>query len=365
VGFLLENAILEGSMDKMRVAILGATGMVGQRFIEALIDHPFFEVGTLVASAKREGGKYIETGRWKLETPLPERIGEIKLIAPDAKKIASSGVRIAFSALPSDAATELETDLAKRGIAVFSNTASHRMDRDVPLLVPEVNHETIDMVEGKKGYIVTNANCSTTGLVLPLKVIQPLGIRRVFVATYQAVSGAGYPGVPSLDILANTVPYIGKEEEKMQIETKKILGTYVSSDRQVQDARFEIHASCVRIPVIDGHLEAVEVEVDKPRNETGVVELFERFEPPEVVKKLPTAPQKPVIYRREQDRPQHRYDVNAGEPAKSAWGMAVSVGRVRVIENFVRFIILSHNTRRGAAPGSVLNAELAYKAGYL
>jgi aspartate-semialdehyde dehydrogenase len=349
----------------LKVAILGATGMVGQRFIEALIDHPFFEVGTLVASAKREGGKYVETGRWKLETPLPENVGEMKLVAPEAEKVAASGVRIAFSALPSDVATDLETDLAKSGVAVFSNTASHRMDKEVPLLVPEVNHETIDMIAGKKGYIVTNANCSTTGLVLPLKVVQPLGIKRVFVATYQAISGAGYPGVPSLDILANVIPYIGKEEEKIQIEAKKILGVYDSSAKTVRDAGFEVHASCVRIPAVDGHLEAVEVEVEKPRSEKEVVELFESFESPEAVKGLHTAPIKPVIYRHEPDRPQHRYDVNAGEPAKSAWGMAVSVGRVRVIDNYVRFVIISHNTRRGAAPGSVLNAELANKKGYL
>ncbi|UCB45622.1 MAG: aspartate-semialdehyde dehydrogenase [Spirochaetota bacterium] len=352
-------------MAKIKVAILGATGMVGQRFIEALIDHPFFEVGALVASAKREGGKYVETDRWRLETPLPENIGEMKLVAPDAEKVVSSGVRIAFSALPSDVATELETDLAKSGVAVFSNTASHRMDSEVPLIVPEVNYETIDMIVGKKGYIVTNANCSTTGLVLPLKVVQPLGIKRVFVATYQAISGAGYPGVPSLDILANVIPYIGKEEEKMQIESKKILGVYDSSARTVRDADFEVHASCVRIPAVDGHLEAVEVEVEKPRSEKEVVELFESFESPDVVKGLPTAPVKPVIYRHEPDRPQHRYDVNAGEPAKSAWGMAVSVGRVRVIENYIRFVVISHNTRRGAAPGSVLNAELAHKKGYL
>lgn len=352
-------------MAKIRAAILGATGMVGQRFIEALMDHPYFEVSALVASAKREGGKYADTDRWKLETTLPERIGKMKLIAPDADKIASAGVRIAFSALPSDVATQLETDLAAKRIAVFSNTASHRMDPDVPLLVPEVNHQTIEMVSGKKGFIVTNANCSTTGLVVPLKVLQPLGIRRVFVATYQAISGAGYPGVPSLDILANVIPYIGKEEEKMQKEAKKILGAYDPDSKKVRNADFEVHPSCVRIPAVDGHLEAVEVEVTEKRSEEEIVDLFESFESPAEVRDLPTAPVKPVIYRFEPDRPQHRYDVNAGEPCQRAWGMAVTVGRVRVMGNFVRFILLSHNTRRGAAPGSVLNAELAYKKGYL
>lgn len=356
---------MEVTMAMMRAAILGATGMVGQRFIEALIDHPYFEVSALVASARREGGKYVDTGRWKLETPLPERVGELKLISPDADKIASTGVRIAFSALPSDVATQLETDLAANGIAVFSNTASHRMDQQVPLLVPEVNPETVEMVSGKRGFIVTNANCSTTGLVLPLKVLQPLGIRRVFVATYQAISGAGYPGVPSLDILANVIPYIGKEEEKMQGEAKKILGVYDTATKRVKNADFEVHASCVRVPAVDGHLEAVEVEVAEKRSEEEIVDLFENFESPAEVLDLPTAPKRPVIYRREPDRPQHRYDVNAGEPCERAWGMAVSVGRVRVMGSFVRFILLSHNTRRGAAPGSVLNAELAYQKGYL
>ena len=352
-------------MAKLKAAILGATGMVGQRFIEALIDHPYFEVGALAASAGRGGTRYEETERWKLPTPLPESIGDIRLITIDVKEIKKSGVRIAFSALPSDVAVELERELAKEGIAVFSNTASHRMDEDVPLLVPEINPETIDMIAGKKGYIVTNANCSTTGLVLPLKVVDPLGIRRVFVATYQAVSGAGYPGVPSLDILGNIIPHIGGEEEKMRREAKKILGTYDPASRTVQDAGFELHASCVRIPAIDGHFEVAEVEVDRIVSEAEVIELFERFESPDVVKGLPTAPDKSVLYRHEPDRPQHRYDVNAGEPYERAWGMSVSVGRVRVIGNWVRFMLLSHNTRRGAAPGSILNAELAFKKGYL
>jgi aspartate-semialdehyde dehydrogenase len=352
-------------MAKTKVAILGATGMVGQRFIEALSDHPYFEVGALVASAKREGGRYEDTGRWKLASHLPEEIGRLALIAPDADKVAASGVRMAFSALPSDVAAGLEKYLAAKGIAVFSNTASHRMDADVPLLIPEVNHETIGMVENKKGFIVTNANCSTTGLAIPLKVLQPLGIRRVFVATYQAISGAGYPGVPSLDILANVIPYIGKEEEKMQTEVKKILGEYDPGSKTVKDADFEVHPSCVRVPVVDGHLEVVEVELTEKRSAGKIVELFERFESPKEILDLPTAPKKPVIYREEPDRPQHRYDVNAGEPHERAWGMAVSVGRVRVMGNFVRFILLSHNTRRGAAPGSVLNAELAYSRGYL
>ncbi len=352
-------------MAKIKAAILGATGMVGQRFIEALIDHPYFEVGALVASKKREGGKYSDTERWKLATQLPDKIGQMRLISPDLDKIKSSAVRIAFSALPSDVATELESELSNSGIAVFSNTASHRMDSNVPLLIPEVNAEVIDMVSGRKGYIITNANCSATGLVLPLKVLLPLGIKRVFVSTYQAVSGAGYPGVPSLDILANAIPYIKNEEEKVRMEAKKMLGNFNTSLKSVEDASFEVHASCVRIPVVDGHFENVEVEVVEHINEEDIVELFERFESPEIVKDLPTAPIKAIIYRREPDRPQHRYDVNAGEPVERAWGMAVSVGRVRVIGQFVRFMLISHNTRRGAAAGSVLNAELAYKRGYL
>ena len=352
-------------MVKLKAAILGATGMVGQRFIEALVDHPQFEVCALAASAGRDGNRYEDTKRWKLSSKLPKEIGDMRLITIEVDAIKKSGARVAFSALPSDVAVELERDLANEGIAVFSNTASHRMDADVPLLIPEVNHETIDMIEGKKGFIITNANCSTTGLVLPLKVLVPLGIKRVFTATYQAVSGAGYPGVPSLDIMGNIIPHIGGEEEKMQREAKKILGGYNPSSKTVENATFELHASCVRIPAIDGHFEVAEVEVDKKVREEEVIDLFESFESPGEVRHLPTAPQKPVIYRHEPDRPQHRYDVNAGEPRERAWGMAVSVGRVRVIENFVRFVLISHNTRRGAAPGSILNAELAMGKGYL
>jgi aspartate-semialdehyde dehydrogenase len=329
------------------------------------VDHPYFEVAALVASAGRGGTRYRDTERWRLQSILPDEIGEMKLIIPDVREIKKTGVRIAFSALPSDVATELERGLAMEGIAVFSNTASHRMDPDVPLLIPEVNHETVDMVAGKKGYIITNANCTTTGLVLPLKAIMNLGIKRVFMSSYQAISGAGYPGVPSLDILANIIPYIGGEEEKVRRESKKILGTYDPSTKRVKDASFEMHATCVRVPVIEGHFETVEAEVERGAGEEEVVQLFERFESPEVVCGLPTAPQRPLIYRKEQDRPQHRYDVDAGEPRDRAWGMSVSVGRVRVIDNFVRFVLLSHNTRRGAAPGSVLNAELAYRKGYL
>jgi aspartate-semialdehyde dehydrogenase len=351
-------------MKKMKAAILGATGMVGQRFIEALNGHPLFDVGALAASEPRKGVRYADTRRWKLASQLPEAVADMKLIGMNAEEIVKSGVRVAFSALPSDVAVELETALAAEGIAVFSNTSSHRMDSDVPLLVPEVNPETIDMIAGRTGYIVTNANCSTTGIVLPLKVVQPLGIKRVVVSTYQAVSGAGYPGVPSLDILGNVIPYIGGEEDKMRVESRKILGTYDEGGKSVKNADFELHASCVRIPAIDGHLENVEVEVGKSVTEDDVIALFESFQSPDFVRKLPTAPEKPVIYRREPDRPQHRYDVDAGEPER-AWGMAVSVGRVRVIENWVRFVIISHNTRRGAAPGSVLNAELAQAKGYL
>ncbi len=352
-------------MAKIKAAILGATGMVGQRFIEALIDHPYFEIGALAASAGRGGVRYEDTERWKLVTHLPVEIGDMRMITIDIEEIKKTGVRIAFSALPSDVAVGLERKLAEAGIAVFSNTASHRMDDDVPLLIPEVNHETIDMIEGKKGFIVTNANCSTTGLVLPLKVVAPLGIKRVVVATYQAISGAGYPGVPSLDIMGNVIPFIKGEEQKMRIEAVKILGQYDAASKRVNDASFELHASCVRIPAIDGHFEAAEVEVDKAADEDEVIGLFENFSSPPAVQDLPTAPEKPIIYRHEPDRPQHRYDVNAGEPADRAWGMSVSVGRVRVIDNWVRFMVISHNTRRGAAPGSILNAELAYKKGYI
>ncbi|MFW6138793.1 MAG: aspartate-semialdehyde dehydrogenase [Spirochaetota bacterium] len=349
-------------MEKLKVAVLGATGMVGQRFIEALVDHPYFEIGALAASAGRGGVRYADTGRWRLDAELPEEIGDMKLITMEVEEIKKAGVSIAFSALPSEIADDLERALAHEGIAVFSNAASHRMDPDVPLLIPEINHETVDMVKGRRGFIITNANCSTTGLAIPLKVLEPLGITRVFVSTYQAISGAGYPGIPSMDIMGNVVPYIKKEEEKIEIEAKKILGSYDPKAKRVTDADFQVHASCMRIPVIDGHMEAAEVEVQNRPDVEQVVELMESFEAPEHVRSLPTAPERPVIYLREPDRPQHRYDVNAGRPHR-AWGMAVTVGRAKVVDNYVRVVLLSHNTRRGAAAGSVLNAELAYEKG--
>ena len=353
-------------MKRMQVAVLGATGMIGQRFVQLLEAHPYFEIEGLYASERSEGKRLREVNKVKdfqfSSATMERRVEQI-----DVKKIAKN-CRLAFSGLPSDIAKDYESSLAEAGVAVFSNAASHRMRDDVPLLIPEVNPEHLDLIKkqntfAKGGFIVTNANCSTTGLAPPLKALQDaFGLEQVVVSTYQAVSGAGYPGVPSLDILGNVVPYIRNEEEKMEEEILKMLGTLRGG--KVRNADFEMLASCVRVPVIDGHLESVVVRTKKdcvPEEAINVMRQF-RAEPQKL--ELPTAPREPIIVRDEPDRPQPLWDVNAGEPAR-AKGMAVTVGRVRKKDKYLKLFLISHNTIRGGAGGSVLNAELAYAKGIL
>ena len=348
-------------MSKIQVAVLGATGMIGQRFVQLLEDHPNFEIGGLYASERSVGKKFREVIRVK-DVQFQEETLDRKIEQLDSKAIATR-CRAAFSGLPTDIAKDTESSLADAGVAVFSNAASHRMRHDVPLLIPEVNPEHLMLITAQKtyahgGYIVTNANCSTTGLALPLKPLyEELGIKFCCVSTYQAVSGAGYPGVPSLDILGNIVPHIRGEEEKMEQEIFKMLGRLIYEG--VKDAEFDMVASCARVPVVDGHTESVAMVTEKPASVEEVIKILRNWRPEPQKLELPTAPKHPIIVRMEEDRPQPLCDAWAGEPYR-ARGMAASVGRVRLSGKYLKFWLLSHNTIRGGAGGSVLNAELAF-----
>jgi aspartate-semialdehyde dehydrogenase len=350
----------------MHVAVLGATGMIGQRFIQLLEGHPFFEINGLYASERSDGKRVSQVLKVKDYEFDQETLNtEIKQI--DIKKIAES-CRIAFSGLPADIAKDIEQDLADEGVAVFSNASSHRMRDDVPLLIPEVNPDHLEVVRSQGtydngGFIVTNANCSTTGIALPLKALyDAFGLRLVCVSTYQALSGAGYPGVPSLDIIGNVLPYIKSEEVKMEIEILKMLGTL--EDEKVRYAEFDMLANCARVPVIDGHLESLIMTFKKDPKVEEVASALSEFRAEPQHLELPTAPIDPIIVRDEPDRPQPVLDAFAGEP-KRARGMAVTVGRLRKKDTYFKAFALSHNTLRGGAGGSILNAELAVEKGYL
>lgn len=342
-------------MAKIRAGVLGATGAVGQRFIEQLWDHPWFELTSLAASERSAGKKYREAARWRLENELPAEVGDMTVVNVDPKEVKAD---VVFSALPADEAKKVEADFAKAGFAVASNASAYRAERDVPLMIPECNADHLDLVEvqqkkrGWDGYIVTNPNCTTIMFALTLKPLMEMDIQRVIVASMQAVSGAGYEGVPSMAILGNIIPFISGEEEKVEREAQKILGTF-DGDRIV-DAPFAVSASCHRVPVMDGHTEAIWAEMAADPTPEEVREAFLNFNPG--LGDLPTEPKRPIIVRDEPDRPQPRLDRNAGK------GMAVSVGRIR---EGIRYIVMGHNTVRGAAGASVLNAEILSKKGML
>jgi aspartate-semialdehyde dehydrogenase len=336
----------------MKAAVLGATGSVGQIFVQLLNGHPWFEISVVAASERSAGRKYSDAAKWRLPTPIPEDVAELDVVSIEPKAV--KDVDVVFSALPAEIAGKTEEGFAKAGYVVVSNASAHRMDPDVPLLNPEINCDHVCLIDEQRrrrkwsGAIVTNPNCSTTVLTLPLKPIyDEFGINKVVVSTMQALSGAGYPGVASLDIVDNVIPFIRKEEEKLQTETLKILGS------PSEPADFKISASCHRVPTLDGHMEAVFVELKREADPDSIVTAMENFvgEPQKLG--LPTAPEKPVVVRREEDRPQTRLDRLEGG------GMSVVVGRVRRDPALggVKFIALGHNTIRGAAGCGVLNAE--------
>jgi len=349
---------------KRKAAILGATGAVGQRFLQLLQGHPWFEIEVLAASERSAGKKYREACNWILESEMPSNIGEMTVVDTDVKSVEKAGnVDIMFSSLPANVAGTVEEGFAKK-YPVFSKASAHRLKDDVPLIIPEVNPDHLALIpiqkkrRGWNGFISTDPNCSTIQLAITLKPLMTFGMKRVAVSTMQALSGAGYPGVASLDIIDNVIPYIQNEEEKMELETLKILGNFDGA--KVHPANIQISASCNRVDVKDGHLECVFVELETNPSIEKVEEAFESFrgEPQEL--KLPSAPENPIIVRDEPNRPQPRFDRDAGG------GMSVVVGRVRhdpVLT--IKYICLSHNTIRGAAGAALLSAELAAKKGYI
>jgi aspartate-semialdehyde dehydrogenase len=335
---------------KYSIGILGATGMVGQRYIQLLENHPWFEVAWLAASDRS----------WRLDTPLPERIA--KMTVADAEP--EGAPKIIFASVDAAIARELEPKFAAAGCAVLSNSSAFRMAPNVPLVIPEVNAEHLGLIEEQPtrkqsgGYMVTNPNCSTIGLVLALKPLQErFGIEKIFVTTMQAISGAGYPGVPSMDIVDNVVPFIGNEEDKMEEETLKLLGKL--EGHAVKPLPAGISASCNRVAVVDGHTECVSIKLAKPATREEILAAWAEFNPL-AGQNLPFAPEQPIQYLPQNDRPQPRLDRNRGK------GMAVSVGRLRPCGLLDwKFVALSHNTIRGAAGATILNAELLASLGKL
>ena len=346
---------------KFRAGVLGATGTVGQRFVQLLADHPWFELAEVAASERSSGKKYSDAVRWHLDSPIPQAARN--LVVKDLDP--SLDCDFVFSALDSSVAGPAEEQFARAGYPVVSNSKNHRMDADVPLLIPEVNASHVDAIHMQKknrgyqdGFIVTNPNCSTAGLVLVLKPLaDAFGLEKIFVVTMQAVSGAGYPGVASLDIQGNVVPFISGEEEKMEAEPQKLLGRW--DGLRFVDAGLGISAHCNRVPVQDGHLESVSLSLKKIASLHEVREVLRNFSVDAEIASLPTSVRNPVVVTEEDNRPQPRRDLHAGN------GMAAVVGRVRQCPLLdVKLTLLSHNLVRGAAGAALLNAELLAARGF-
>jgi aspartate-semialdehyde dehydrogenase len=343
--------------ERIGVGILGATGMVGQQFIALLARHPWFRVVWVGASEKSARKKYRDAAAWRLSAPLPDEIAdrEVQIAAPS-----STAPKLMFSGLDSSVAGEIEGAFAKAGHTVVSNSRNYRMERDVPLLIPEVNADHLALLNtqasrGWKGRIVTNPNCSTVVLAMALAPLRQFGLNKVTITTLQAISGAGYPGVASWDILGNVIPFIDGEEHKIETETKKILGC-VANDT-VDPHPVVISAQTTRVPVHDGHTESISVGFDHRPSEDDMIAAWTSFK---ALEGLPSAPAAPIVYLRERNRPQPSLDVNRSD------GMTVTVGRLRSCPILdYKFIALGHNTIRGAAGVAILNAELMHRQGLL
>ncbi len=347
--------------DRIPVSVLAATGSVGQRFIQLLDGHPYFEVVSLTGSDRSIGQKFGEACHWLLAEPMPAWARDLTVV-PTTPEAASAA--FAFSALPASIAKEVEPQFAQAGVKVFSNASAYRTEPDVPILLPEVNPSHTRMVEvqhrkrGWSGFIITNSNCTSTGMTVALKALQDaFGLSVVFAVSMQALSGAGYPGVPSMDIIDNVIPYIGSsEEEKVEWEPRKMLGD--ASGDEIEAAPFAISAHTNRVPVSDGHTVCLSIELGRRADAKHVIQALRDYRAPAESAGLPSAPDPVIVLRDEPDRPQPRLDRMAGR------GMATVVGRVRPDPVFdVKMVVLSHNTIRGAAGGSVYNAELVVKQG--
>jgi aspartate-semialdehyde dehydrogenase len=342
------------------VAVLAATGSVGQRFVQLLDGHPWFRVVALTGSERTARQCYAEACHWLLPEPMPAWAREMPVLPTTPEAVEAP---LVFSALPSEIALNIEPGFARAGRWVCSNASAYRREPDVPLLLPEVNPEHVDLLEiqqrqrGWKGGILTNPNCASTGMTVVLKALQDaFGLRRVFVVTLQAASGAGYPGVASMDLLDNVVPYIEGEEDKLEWEPRKMLGKLEGEALTLAD--FSISAQVTRVPVTDGHLACLAVELAQPADGQAA-RVLQEYQAPEMAHGLPSTPAHPILLREEKDRPQPRLDRNLGK------GMATVVGRLRADSLFdLKMVVLSHNTIRGAAGGSIYNAELLVQAGY-
>ncbi len=350
-------------MNKLKVGVLGATGAVGQRFAQLLSHHPYFDLTVLAASGRSAGKTYREATHWILTDPMPSELADLTV----QDMSTSLDCQLLFSALPTDQAQEWEVPLAAAGYGLFTNAGPHRMDADVPLLLPEVNPGHLAMLLRQKeqrgwerGFIVANSNCTAMPMVMALApLVTQFGVDAVIANSMQAISGAGYPGVPSLDMIDNIVPFIGESEEiKMSEESNKMLGQWVN--QELVSAGIAISAHCNRVPVSDGHTVTLSVRFKNKPSLDDIVAAWQNWQPLPQQLKLPSAPQPALVVRSESNRPQPRLDRNTGR------GMATVIGRLRPCEVLdVRFVTLAHNTIRGAAGGSILNAELMYAQGML
>lgn len=348
-------------MRRLPVTILAATGIVGQRFVQMLDEHPWFEIKALVASRASAGKAYRHACSWKLDAPMPASIGgmAIKSLGEDLPG------ELVFSALPGRIARKAEAELARAGHIVCSNASAYRLESDVPLLIPEINPDHLALISRQRrerewpGFIVTSPNCTTTAIALPLKPLDDaFGLEKVIATSMQAASGAGYPGVSSLDLLDNVVPFIAGEEEKIETETRALLGSLNSGDRVPSPVEIGAHAN--RVPVIDGHLVCLSIELQRRASGDEAVEILRAFRGNTNADTLPSAPPVPLLVAEAQDRPQPRLDRYLND------GMSVVLGRVRSCPSLdLRMVSLVHNTLRGAAGGAILNAELLYQRGYL
>ncbi len=342
--------------NKIPVAVLAATGSVGQRFISLLENHPWFEVAEITASDRSVGKTYQEACHWLLADPMPESVKKLVLLPTEANSIQKSV--IAFSALPADIAKNVEPDFARKGVFVCSNASAYRKDPLVPILVPEVNPDHLDILEkqqkayGWTGGIITNPNCTTCAFVVPLNAIdKAFGIQKAVIFSMQAISGAGYPGVASMDIIDNVIPFIGGEEEKVEFEPTKIMGTYQDSSIQLHPILISAHTN--RVAVVDAHTICLSFSTNRKTSKDEIISVLKNYQMPELCVGLPSCPERGIIYREEDNRPQPRLDRNMGR------GMSTSVGRIREDHIFdFRMVSLSHNTIMGAAGGSIFNGEL-------
>jgi aspartate-semialdehyde dehydrogenase len=348
-------------MSKIPVAVLAATGTVGQRFVQLLENHPWFTVTAVTGSPRTVGQPYGEGVNWLIGGNVPQSVANLVV----QESLPNLDVPLVFSALPTEDARELEPLFAAAGYAVATNASAFRMANYVPLLIPEVNPTHTDMIRCQKevnnwsGFIVASPNCSTTSAMLPMKVFQDsFGLKATIMTTMQAISGAGYPGVPSMAIMDNVIPYIGGEDNKLENEPKKMLGQVIDGEMHLANIRLSAQAN--RVPVIDGHLASLSVELERKATVAEAIEALETWQAPDICAELPSSPKNLLIYRHEADRPQPRLDRDSED------GMAWTVGKVRecgVLD--LRVMAITHNTLRGAASGSILNAELLVKQGYV